>query len=363
MDFGFTDTQVHIKETAREFLAERYPPAKVRELAERATYDDALWREIADLGWPGIAITEEHGGQGLGVVELVILCEELGYALAPSPFLSNAAAGLAITAAGSETQRETHLAGIAGGTALGTVGLAASGAEASPSKAEAAAAPSANGGGAALRGAEFPLVPDAAAAGLIVLLGDRAGAVVEAGGASVETIETIDPTRRYARVSADGGEQLTGDLRAARALIAVALAAELTGVAQRAMEMAVAYAKEREQFGRAIGSYQAVSHRCAQMLYDVEEARSLTYYAAWTADAEPQSLPLAAAMAKARAADGSWSVTGAALQVHGGIGFTWEHDLHFLLKRARVGSQLYGTSAECRDRVATLAGLSTEPAR
>ena len=121
----------------------------------------------------------------------------------------------------------------------------------------------------------------------------------------------------------------------------VALSAEMVGVAQRAMDMAVEYAKEREQFGRPIGSYQAVSHQCARMLYDTEEARSLTYYAAWTADAEPESLALAASMAKARASDAAWHVTASALQVHGGIGFTWEHDLQFWLKRAKVDGELF----------------------
>ncbi len=124
------------------------------------------------------------------------------------------------------------------------------------------------------------------------------------------------------------------------------------------MDMAVEYAKERHQFDRPIGAYQAVSHNCAQMLYDVEEARSLTYYAAWAADAEPESLPLAASMAKARAGDAAWSVTKASIQVHGGIGFTWEHDLHFLLKRARAGAELFGTAGQHRDAVATLAGMA-----
>ena len=336
MDFGFNDTQEHIKETARGFLAERYPPAKVRELAEAGTYDDYLWHEIVGLGWPGIAISEDHGGQGLGMVELVILCEEFGYACAPSPFLSNTAAGLTISVAGSDAQREARLPGITAGNELGTVGLGAS----------------------HRSGSEFPLVPDAAGAAALVLLDAQGGTLIDAGAASVETLETIDLTRSYATVSSKGGDELTGDVGTARDLIAVALAAELTGVAQRAMEMAIAYAKERKQFGRAIGSYQAVSHRCAQMLYDVEESRSLTYYAAWTADAERESLPLAAAMAKARASDAAWAVACASLQVHGGIGFTWEHDLHFLLKRARVGSQLYGTAAEHRDCVATLSGLA-----
>ena len=149
-----------------------------------------------------------------------------------------------------------------------------------------------------------------------------------------------------------GGDPLPGDVEAAADRSLVALAAELTGIAQRAMEMAIDYAKERQQFDRPIGAYQAVSHRCAGMLYDVEEARSLTYYAAWCADDEPESLPLAGSMAKARASDAAWRVTNDALQVLGGIGFTWEHDLHFLLKRAKVDAELLGDPRLHRERVA-----------
>src|SRR5438045_7504923 len=136
-----------------------------------------------------------------------------------------------------------------------------------------------------------------------------------------------------------------------------ALAAESTGVAQRAMEMAVEYAKDRKQFERPIGAYQAVSHRCAQMLLEVEGARSVTYYAGWALDHEPESAPLAAAMAKAYASDAGWRVSAAALQVHGGIGFTWEHDLHWFLKRAKTDGVLYGSARDHRERVAELAGL------
>jgi alkylation response protein AidB-like acyl-CoA dehydrogenase len=142
----------------------------------------------------------------------------------------------------------------------------------------------------------------------------------------------------------------------------VALATEITGVAQRALEMAVDYARERKQFDRPIGAYQAVSHRCADMLLQVESSRSMSYYAAWAADSEPESLPLAAAMAKAYASDAGWRVTTSALQVLGGIGFTWEHDLQFFLKRARVDGRLYGSPRELRDRVAGSIGLSREAA-
>ena len=334
MDFGFNDEQEEIKRTAREFLSARFPPEKVRELAEARAYDDALWHEICELGWPGIAIDEARGGQGLGMVELVILCEELGYACAPVPCLSNAAAGLAIALAGSDEQREGWLPGIASGEARGAAAFT--------------------------RDADA-LVPDAEGAAVLVLPDGDGARLVQASDAQVEPLELIDPTRSYARVGADGGEVLPGDVAAAICRVFVAVAAELTGVAQRAMEMAVEYAKEREQFGRPIGSYQAVSHRCAQMLFDTEEARSLTYYAAWTADAEPESLPLAAAMAKARASDAAWSVTASALQVLGGIGFTWEHDLHFLLKRARTTGQLMGPARQQRESVADRVGLAAEP--
>jgi alkylation response protein AidB-like acyl-CoA dehydrogenase len=336
MNFGFDDTQQEIKSTAREFLASRFNPEKVRELAEAGAYDDELWKQICELGWPGIAISEDHGGQGLGVVELVILCEEIGYACAPAPFLSNAIAGLFVEHAGSDEQRSSRLEGIASGEARGAV--------------------------ATTPGDEPQLVIDAEGASLLVLDdGDEGAKLVEPGDATIEPVELIDATRRYSHVSADGGEPLPGDVEGAVDRSLVAIAAELVGVAQRAMEMAVDYAKEREQFGRPIGSYQAVSHACARMLYDTEEARSLTYYAAWTADAEPETLPLAASMAKARAADAAWEVAAAALQVHGGIGFTWEHDLQFWLKRAKAAGELFGPARIHRERVASLAGLG-EPA-
>src|SRR5918992_3241422 len=309
MNFDFTDDQQAIKRTAKEMLAARFKPERVRELAEAGAYDDDAWKEMSELGWAGIFIDEEHGGQGLGIVELVILMEELGYALAPVPFLSNAAAGLALQFAGTDEQKERWLPGIASGEARGTVGM--------------------------LRDGQARLVPDADSAEVIVLIGfDGSTSVVEASAAEIEPFEAMDSTRRFARVRADGGEPLGGDCFAAGDRIATALAAETVGVAQKAMEMAVEYARDRKQFGRPIGSYQAVSHRCAQMLLEVEGSRSAAYYAAWCADNEPETAPLAASVAKAYASDAGTRVAGASLQVHGGIGFTWEHDLHLYLKRA-----------------------------
>ncbi len=336
MDFGFSDEQREIKSTAHDFLASRFTPERVRELAESGSpYDEGLWSEIRELGWPGIAIAEEHGGQGLGIVEAVILAEEMGYALAPSPWLENLCAGLLIAAAGSGEQRERWLSGIASGEPRGAAALTPPGGEDVVGAAEGAA---------------------------VLVLNDGAGArLVEAGAAELERLDLVDATRAYHRVAAAGGDPLPGDASRAADAAVVLLAAELVGVAQRALDMAVAYAKERQQFGRPIGAYQAVSHRLANMLWEVEEARSLAYYAAWCADDEPGSLALAASMAKARASDAACAVTHDAIQTFGGIGFTWEHDIHFFLKRAWVSAQLLGSARQHRDRVATLAGLG-EPA-
>ena len=332
MDFDFNDEQREIKSTARDFLGSRFKPEKVRELAESGDpYDDDLWQQISELGWPGIAISEEHGGQGLGAVELVILQEELGYACAPSPMISNAYAGLVIEAAGSDEQRSRWLSGIASGEERAAAELTCD---------------------------PKPIVGAAGGAVILVLAEGEGARLVEPEHAQIERLDLIDKTRAYFQVTADGGESLPGDIAWAGSAGQVALAAESVGVAQRALDMAVEYAKEREQFGRPIGAYQAVSHRLAEMLWDVEEARSLTYYAAWCADAQPDSLPLAASMAKARASDAANSVTHNAIQTLGGIGFTWEHDIHIFLKRARVSAQLMGSAAQHRDNVANLVGLA-----
>jgi alkylation response protein AidB-like acyl-CoA dehydrogenase len=331
VDFGFSDEQREIQSTAREFMASRFKPEKVRELAESDNpYDDALWTEMSELGWPGIAISEEHGGQGLGVLELVILQEQMGYALAPSPFVSNAVAGLVIEGAGSDEQKARWLPGIASGEERGSIALTAG---------------------------DPPVAGAAGGAAVIVLPHHDGGVLVAAEDARLERVPLIDTTRAYFAVTADGGDSLPGDVPPALQRGAVALAAELVGVAQRALDMAVEYAKEREQFDRPIGSYQAVSHRLADMLWDVEEARSLTYYAGWCADADPERLALASHMAKARASDAATAVTHNAIQTFGGIGFTWEHDIHFFLKRARASHQMLGTPGQHRERVADLVGL------
>jgi alkylation response protein AidB-like acyl-CoA dehydrogenase len=333
VNFDLNDEEQEIQSIAKEFLADRFKAAKVRELAESRSYDDGLWRQMSELGWPGIAISEDDGGQGLGMVELAVLLEQSGYACAPSPLLGSAGAALMISAAGSDEQRAEWLPKLASGEATGSFGGFADG--------------------------ESTLFCDLPTADVVVTFDGEGALVAPASEVEFEPIEAIDATRSYALVSDAAGERLPGDVDAGRDRLAVAIAAELTGVAQRALEMAVEYAREREQFGRPIGAYQGVSHRCAAMLLATEESRSLSYYAAWTADAEPESLPMAAAMAAARAGDAGWQVPASALQVFGGIGFTWEHDLQFWLKRGRVAGRMLGTPRDHRDRVADLSGLGS----
>jgi alkylation response protein AidB-like acyl-CoA dehydrogenase len=331
MDFGFTDDQRQIQRTARELLADRARPERVREHAEAATVDQELWRELCELGWPGIAVAEESGGQGLGRIELSILCEELGRALAPVPFLPSVMAATLIEHAGSPEQRERWLPGLASGEVTGALGVAVDG--------------------------TAELVIGASDAAVVVLVeDDRSGRVLESAQADVTPTPSIDPTRATARVSAgaDAGQPLVGDVSAGVDRALVAVSSELVGVCERALEMTVAYVKERRQFGVPVGAFQAVSHRCAQMLLETEKARSTAAFAAWTADADPERLPEAAAMAKAAASDAGREVTASAIQAHGGIGFTWESDVHWLYKRAQLDAALLGGGKRHRAQLAAI---------
>jgi alkylation response protein AidB-like acyl-CoA dehydrogenase len=330
MDFGLTDDQRDIQRTARDLLAERAKPERVREHAEAGSTDTVLWKELCELGWPGIAIAEENGGQGLGTIELSILCEELGRTLAPVPFLPSAMAACVIEQAGSPEQRERWLPGLASGETIGALAGAVDG--------------------------TAELVIGGAEAGVIVLIeDDGSGRLLTPADAEVSPVAAIDPTRSAARVSAagDAGDALEdGCPGLGRALVAVS--SELVGVCDRALEMTVAYVKERKQFGVPVGAYQAVSHRCAQMLLETEKARSTAAFAAWSADANPEGLAEAAAMAKAAASDAGREVTASAIQAHGGIGFTWEADVHWLFKRAQIDAALLGGAGRHRARLAAI---------
>ena len=372
MYFDLTDEQQAIRSTARDFLAARYKSERIRELADSENgFDPADWAEMTELGWPGLALPEEWGGQGLGIVELAVLFEEMGYALAPSPLFSPPRGGLGLALCGSDEQRERFLRPLAEGERRGVPALWDAGSPAAPGGFTMEA--KADGDGLVLDGEKI-LVPDAASADFfIVATSDGRRHLVERGadGVTVTAEPSIDPTRRLSTVRFDGVRVAAADSMPGEEAdyypvffrLCVALAAESTGIAQRTMEMAVEYAKDRKQFGRPIGSYQAVSHRCAQMLLETENSRSAVYGAAWAADAEPESLPLAASMAKAYASDAGWRVPDASIQVHGGIGFTWEHDLHFFLKRGRANAALFGDAKWHRERVAdaVLSGAA-EPA-
>jgi alkylation response protein AidB-like acyl-CoA dehydrogenase len=332
MDFGLTDDQRQIQSTARELLAGRAPFERVRKHAEAGSLDEALWGELCELGWPGIAISETYGGQGLGCVELSILCEELGSTVAGVPFLSTVLAAALVEQSGSEGQREHWLPRLASGEVVGALGVVGDGVA--------------------------ELVVGAPTAGLLVLLDDGLDRArlydPSRDGVSVEPVDSIDPTRPAGRVSVSGGagDELVGDVAGAVDRALVAVSSELVGVCIRALSMTVAYVKDRKQFGVPVGSYQAVSHRCAQMLLDTEKARSLTAFAAWAADADPQRLREASAMAKAAASEAGVEVTASAIQAHGGIGFTWEADVHWLYKRALLDASLLGGAKRQRARVA-----------
>ncbi len=334
MDFGFTDDQRDIQRTARDLLSERARPERVRDHAESGRMDSELWSELCGLGWPGIAVAEEYGGQGLGQVELSILCEELGRSLAPVPFLASAMAASVIEHGGSPQQRERWLPGLASGEQVGALGVAVDG--------------------------MAELVVSGADAQVIVLVEDDGSArVLSADEADISPLSAIDPTRSAASISVgDRGDALSeGCVGLGRALVSVS--SEMVGVCDRALEMTVAYVKDRKQFGVPVGSYQAVSHRCAQMLLDTEKARSTAAFAAWTADADVESLAEAAAMAKAAASDAAREVTSSAIQAHGGIGFTWEADVHWLYKRAQIDAVLLGGAGLHRARLAEILASRT----
>jgi alkylation response protein AidB-like acyl-CoA dehydrogenase len=364
MNFDLTDEQQMLQSAARDFLASRLTSEKLRALAETDdAFSEDLWKEISDLGWPGLMVGADYGGQELGTIELAVLFEQLGYALAPGPVLSNTLAAIALQTAATDEQRDRWLRPVASGEKRGTLALWDAGGGWSPT--DISLEPESSNGGFKLNGEKL-FVLDAATADFLIVGATRERRFIvktDAPGVTITPTPTIDATRKQYAVKLDGVEvgreaEFGGEqLGEARIRSYIALAAELTGIAQRALEMAVDYAKERKQFNRPIGAYQAVSHRCAQMLLETEGARSASYYGAWAVDNEPETAPLAASMAKAYASDAGTRVTGASLQVHGGIGFTWEHDLHLFLKRAQSDAVMFGDSRWHRGRVAELAGI------
>ncbi|HEX5065208.1 MAG TPA: acyl-CoA dehydrogenase family protein [Myxococcota bacterium] len=374
---GLSEEQQALREQARDFLAHHSSSEQVRRAMESESgYDAEVWKRIgAELGWTALCVPEAYGGVGLTAVELSLLMEPMGEHLLCAPFFSTVClAAQAILAGGSEAQKEEHLSGIAEGRALAALAYAEPN-RLAPQAMQAIFRPT-PGGGATLHGVKRYVV-DGHGADLLVVAARREGSQGEAGielflvpgdatGVTRRALPTMDLTRRLAEIRLDGAQgQRLGDAEGrggavlAEALdrAAIALAAEQVGGAQRCLDLSVAYAKERVQFGRPIGSFQAIKHTCADMMLLVESARSAAYHAAEVAAAGSEGLAAAASLAKAWCGDAYFRCAGDAIQIHGGVGFTWEYDPHLYFKRARSSQSLLGDSSFHRERVAREMGL------
>ncbi|MBI2528814.1 MAG: acyl-CoA dehydrogenase family protein [Candidatus Rokubacteria bacterium] len=379
MNFGFSEEQDLLRSTARKFLENECPSEKVRRLMETPEgMEPALWARLAEQGWLGLIYPEEFGGMGLGFVDLVVLMEEMGRAVVPGPYFSTVVlGGLAILEAGTAAQKKEWLPKIAEGEARATLAWMEPSAMLGPEGVALAA--SRDGGRFLLSGTKL-FVHDAHTAEAIVVAartspGTPAGEGItlfllprETPGLAVTLLPTMDQTRKLCDVTLTGvsvgadavmGEVGGGWQPLARVLdrATVALCAEMCGGAQKVLEMTVEYAKIRQTFGRPIGSYQGVKHKAADMLVDVENSKSITYYAAWAMDERVPEGPLGVSMAKAYVSDAYRRVAAAGIQLHGGIGFTWEHDLHLYFKRAKGSELTFGDATHHRERVAQLVNL------
>jgi alkylation response protein AidB-like acyl-CoA dehydrogenase len=375
-----TEQQAPLRAAARRFLGVHAASTKVREaMATERGWDAAAWSQMAsELGWSILAIPEEYGGVGAGAEELATLFEEMGRLCACAPLFSTVCLGVgAILEHGDETQRASFLAPIVESAATMTLAITERSAAWEPSDVQATATRA--DGGWLLRGTKRYVVDGHTADYLVVVAReegstgeDGIGLFVVPGGArglERRAVGTMDMTRKLAEVAlrdvrvAAGARLARSDWRGIERVLhraCIALAAEQVGGAARCLEMAVDYAKVRTQFQRPIGSFQAIKHRCADMLVDLESARSASLHAARVASsgATDDELAIAARMAKAFCSDAFLRVAGETIQIHGGIGFTWDHDAHLFFKRAKSSSQLLGTPAHHRDELARRAGLT-----
>jgi len=366
MDFAFTSDQQLLKNSARQFLDDQCPPATVRLLWDDPRGEsETMWKEMAQLGWLGLTLPEACGGSELGLVETAILLEEMGRASCPSPYLPTVLAARALLEAGTQAQKDRWLSAIAAGGARATIAFMDSDLGWDPdltaTRAERA------GGGWRLSGvkqfvpwahvADFLLVPARTPDGVGLFVVERAAA-----GLAMAPVAGMDPGTRWVKVQLDGtpvgADGVVGAPGEASALLrrllrvgAVGAAAEMLGCARRCLDMSVSYAKVREQFGQPIGSFQAIRHKCAEMLLEVENSHGAVYYAAWARDAAAEDADLAASVAKAYVGDAARKVCGEAIQVHGGIGFTWEYDLHLYFKRAKALEAMYGDADYHRELI------------
>jgi alkylation response protein AidB-like acyl-CoA dehydrogenase len=378
VDFGVSDDQELLRQSAREFLTRECPPSVVREAAESAHgLSGSLERKIAEMGWPGLLVPESHGGLGLGVLDMAILLCEFGRSVVPGPFLFSALlATAAIVKAGDRAQKTNLLPRLAAGEAIATLALLEEDDRIEPAGIRCRARRS--GSSYRLGGSKL-FVPYADVADVLLVACRTEGSEGPAGitlflvdrlapGLTVRPLQVIDRTRRVGEVQLRNVEvqraQILGRVGAGWSTIAaildlgaVGLAADGLGGSERVLEMAVEYSKTREQFGRPIGSFQAIKHMAAEIAADIEPARSLLWYAAHAQDALPRHASRAASMAKAALCEIYSRSSNRAVQMHGGIGFTWEHDLHFWFKRAKWNELAFGGPSFHRARVADLCGF------
>jgi alkylation response protein AidB-like acyl-CoA dehydrogenase len=379
VQFVHSEEQQMIRASARSFL-EAYDSTRLRAaLGAAGGYETALWQQISgELGWCGLAIPESFGGAGLGWVELCILQEEQGRRLAASPFFATVALGAALVrecaSAAQQAELLTHIAG--GGLRLA---CALGGPDGRPAPQGVTVSLASGPEGLVLSGvSDFVIHADSADLLLVLARGDGAQELSlvmlppTSQGVRREPHVMLDLTRPMSRVTFTnvrlGADALLGERGTAAAgigraldLARVALASEALGGAERVLEMTTEYAKQRLQFGRAIGSFQALKHRLADMMIEVEAARSAAWYAACVADESPQELPEAAAIAKSYCCDAFYNCAAGAIQLHGGIGFTWEHDAHLYFKRARASATLLGSPAWQREQLLRALGLGASP--
>jgi alkylation response protein AidB-like acyl-CoA dehydrogenase len=360
VDFDFNDDQKALREAVRDALGGMVPADSLLAMAgEGGRMPDDLWRRIADLGWPGLLVPEGFGGLGLGLVDMTVVCEEMGRVPLPGPYFSSA---VFATLAALRLGADDLLADLASGAKRGSVAVEEMAVAGDPLASIATRARNA-GEEWTLDGLK-PTVADGATADWVIVVardGDGLAAfLVE--GAEIDTVPGLDPTRQLGRLVMDAtsarrlgpaGDQ-TALLRRVLDDAAVMLCAELIGASEATFELAAEYSKARVQFGRPIGTFQAVKHMAAEMLQDLTLARVITHYAAWCSDVDAEDRELSASMAKSFAPEAAVTVTSTSIQIHGAVGFTWECPAHFYYKRAKATDLMLGKQAWQRGRVADL---------
>ena len=371
MNFAFSEEQEELRKSVRRFLEDKSPETEVRRLMDTTEgYDPAVWNQMAQqLGLQGLAIPEEFGGSGYSYVELIVVLEEMGRALLCAPYFSTVAlAANALLVAGDEAAKKQYLPGLASGEVIATVALTEDAGK--WDEAGVTLTATASGDGFTLTGSKN-FVLDGHVANLILVTARTAGGVSlfavdgDAPGLTRTALSTMDQTRKQAKLEfADTPARLIGTegnawpaVAKTLDLAAVALAAEQVGGAQKVLEMSVEYAKVRVQFGRPIGSFQAIKHKCADMLLEVESAKSAAYYAGWAAAEDSDELPVVASLAKAYCSDAYFHAAAENIQIHGGIGFTWEHPAHLYFKRAKSSELYLGDPTYHRELLAQRIGL------